>query len=259
MKKIITTTIAAGLIAGVAMAEVGVTMDFASAYVFRGVTLSDKASFQPGIEASGFGLAEEYGAVSVGAWGACDLGDSYTGASSSTFQETDWYATYSLPSFVDGLDLYVGYCEYTYGAGSSDKEANVGVGYAIGDASLGMTYYQGVGGVIGSSAYGEFSAGYDIAATEELGVSLGARVGYADPSGGKSGFADYDLSVGVGYALGEVWSVGASIAYIGQIDDKVLGDAYYETKDEDGDGEEDGWQLGYDVDVVAMLSIGASF
>ena len=35
MKKIVTTTIAAGLIAGAAAAEVSTTFDFASAYVFR--------------------------------------------------------------------------------------------------------------------------------------------------------------------------------------------------------------------------------
>lgn len=237
MKKIITTTIASGLIASVAAADVSVTMDFASAYVFRGVTLSEGASFQPGIEVSGFGLAEEYGAVAVGAWGALDLEDS----NSSSFQETDWYASYSLPTIIDGLDISVGYTEYMYAAGESDKEASIGLGYSIAGIALGAGYYQGIGGLIGSSAYADFSAGYDIEATEELVVSLAGRVGYADPDGGKSGFSDYDLSVGASYALGDVWSAGASIAYIGQIDDEVL--------DDDA----------YDVDVLGMLSLGASF
>lgn len=251
MKKIITTTIATGLVATSALA-VDVTLDLASAYVFRGVTLSDEASFQPGIETSGFGLPEEYGGVTFGAWGAYDLDDSYTGASSSTFQETDWYVSYSLPAFVDGLDLFVGYCEYSYGAGSSDEEFNIGAGYAIAGVGLGATYYQGVGGAISTSAYYEFAAGYDLEVTEELVVSLGARLGYADPDGGESGFSDYDLSAGISYPLGDVWSIGASATYIGQIDDDVLADETLSSDPVNG-------SLGYDVDFVGMLSLAASF
>lgn len=220
MKKIITTTLAAGLVAA-ASAEVSVSMDFASAYVFRGVTLSDGASFQPGIEASGFGLAEEYGAVSAGAWGSLDL----DGDNSSTFQETDWYASYSLPTYVENLDLFIGYCEYSYGAGSSDKEANIGAGYEIAGVGLGLTYYQGVGGLIGTSSYLEFAVGYGYDFSEDFSGEVGARFGFADQDGGESGFQDYDLSAALGYVLSEKWSVGASVAYIGQGDEKVLPEA----------------------------------
>ncbi|MDZ8118948.1 hypothetical protein [Pontiella agarivorans] len=247
MKKIIIASLAVGLAASSALA-VDVTLDLASAYVFRGVTLSDKASFQPGIEVSGFGLAEEYGSVAFGAWAAYDLDDSYTGASSSTFQETDWYVSYGLPTFVEGLDLSLGYCEYAYGAGSSDEELSIGAGYTIAGVGLGATYYQGVGGAISTSAYYELAAGYDLDVTEELVVSLGARVGYADPDGGEAGFSDYDLSAAVSYPLTDVWSIGASATYIGQIDDDVLGDAVEATG-----------TLGYDVDFVGMLSLAASF
>jgi uncharacterized protein (TIGR02001 family) len=244
MKKIIATTMAAGLVASIATAEVSVTADLASAYVFRGVTLSDKASFQPGIEASGFSLPEEYGAVALGAWGAYDLDDSYTGAMSSTFQETDWYVAYSLPTFVEGVDVSVGFCEYSYGAGSSDEELSLGLGYDLAGIALSATYYQGVGGNIGTSAYAELGAGYDIEASSNLVVSVGARVGYADPESGSDGFSDYDVSAGVSYALSDSWGIGASVAYIGQIDDEVLGDAVESTG-----------TLGYDVDVVGMLSL----
>ncbi len=218
MKKIIITTMAAGLVAAVASAEVSVSMDFASAYVFRGVTLLDGASFQPGIEASGFGLPEECGAVSAGFWGSADL----EGDNSSTFQEVDAYAAYSLPTLVDGLDVSVGYCEYAYGAGSSDKEASLGLGYDLAGVALSATYYQGIGGLIGTQMYGELGAGYDIEASDDLVVSLGARLGYLDPDAGKSGFSDYDLSIGASYALSETWSAGLSGTYIGEIDSDVL-------------------------------------
>jgi len=228
MKKIITTTIAAGLVASVATAEVSVSVDLASAYVFRGVTLNDGVVIQPGIEASGFGLKEEYGAVSFGAWGNYDLNDyAPAGAVSSTFQETDWYGSYSLPSLVEGLDLYIGYCEYSYGAGSADKEANIGAGYEVMGVGLGLTWYQGVGGNIGTSSYLEFALGYGYDFTDELSGSVDARFGFvnqSDSAGGESGFQDYDLGASLGYALSEKWSVGATIMYIGKGDDKVLAD-----------------------------------
>ncbi|MDF7800214.1 hypothetical protein P4C99_12115 [Pontiellaceae bacterium B1224] len=239
MKKIITTTIAAGLVASAAVADVSVTLDFASAYVFRGVTLNDGAVFQPGIEVSGFGLAEEYGSVSAGAWGNWDFDNYNGGGQKDTFSETDWYASYSLPSFVENLDLFIGYCEYGYGAGSADKEANIGAGYEIAGIGLGVTYYQGVGGLIGTSSYLEFAAGYGYDFTEELSGSLDARIGFADQDGGESGFQDYDLGASLGYVLSESWSVGASIMYVGQGDDKVL---------PDGVG-------AYDVDFVGMFGL----
>lgn len=228
MKKIITTTLAAGLVAA-ATAEVSVTMDLVSAYVYRGATFSDGASFQPGIEAAGFGLAEEYGSVSAGAWGSADL----TGNNSSTFQETDWYASYGLPTFVEGLDLFVGYCEYTYGAGSSDKEFNFGAGYEVAGVALGATWYQGVGGPgtgIGTQTYLEFVAGYGFDFTEEFSGSIDGVIGYLDEGNGgtESGFNDYSISASLGYALSEKWSVSGFVAYIGQIDDKVLTDAEYD-------------------------------
>jgi uncharacterized protein (TIGR02001 family) len=240
MKKIITMTMAAGLVAGIASAQsVSVTMDFASAYVFRGVTLNDGAVFQPGIEVGGFGLAEEYGSIVAGAWGNWDFDNYNGGGQKDTFSETDWYASYSLPALVDGLDLFIGYAEYGYGAGSSDKEANIGAGYEISGIGLGVTYYQGVGGLIGTSSYLEFAAGYGYDFSEELSGSIDASLGFADQDGGETGFQDYSIGAGLGYVLSEDWSIGASIAYIGQGDDKVL---------PDGVG-------AYDVDFVGMLGV----
>jgi uncharacterized protein (TIGR02001 family) len=226
MKSTISKIGVAGMVAaavvGVASAEVSVTMDLASAYVYRGVTFLDGASFQPGIEVSGFGLNEAYGSVAAGIWGSMDL----EGANSSTFQETDYYVSYSLP--IEAIDISIGYCEYSYAAGSSDKEMSIGLGYDLAGLGLFATYYQGIGGGIGSSIYAEFGVGYDFEVTETLSMSAGARVGYADEDGGDSGFHDYDLSLGLGYALSEKWSLGASLVYIGQIDDAVLTDAEYD-------------------------------
>ena len=243
MKKIIATTIAAGLVAGVASAAVSTTLDFASAYVFRGYTLNDGPVVQPGIEASGFGLPEEYGSIAVGAWANYDLDDyAPTGVTGSYFSETDWYGSYSLPAFVEGLDLFVGYAEYTYGSGSADKELNFGAGYEVSGFYIAGTVYKGVGGLIGTQLYLEGALGYGMDISETLSGSVDATFGYLDPDvdGSDSGFNDYTVGASLGYAISEKWSAGASVTYIGQGDDTILVDV-----DQGG---------GYDVDVVGMLS-----
>ncbi len=250
MNKIITTTLTAGLIASMSYAEeatapagsVSVTADFASAYVFRGVTLNDGAVFQPGIEVSGFGMPEEYGSFVLGAWGNYDIDDYSGNVPGSTFTETDWYASYSLPEIVDGLDLFVGYCEYTYGGAARDEELNIGAGYEIAGIGLGLTLYQGVGGLIGSQTYVELTAGYALELSEELNASIDASAGfmeYDDAVTLDSGFHNYSIGASISYALTENWSAGASITYIGQGDDKVLADGVF----------------GYDVEAVGMIGL----
>lgn len=247
MKKIITTTIAAGMVASSAMAGASVTADFASAYVFRGTTFNDGFVIQPGIEADGLGLPEEYGSVAVGAWGNIDINEPFPGAKTSEFSEIDMYGSYSLPALVEGLDLFVGYCEYTYPlyGGSADKEVNVGAGFDIAGVSLGATVYKLVGGAYVGDAWYEFSAGYSIEASEDLAIGLAADARFVDSVTGESGFNDYTLGADIGYALNDVWGIGASLTYIGQGDDTVLADV-----DQGG---------GYDVDVVGMFSVGAAF
>ena len=152
MKKIITTTLAAGLVASSAMAGASATVDFASAYVFRGSTFNDGFVIQPGVEADGLGLPEEYGSVAVGVWGNIDMDDAGGTKQTSQFSEIDWYGSYGLPSLVDGLDLFIGYTEYTYtdtlggGGVPADKEVNAGVGYEVAGVALGATAYSMVGG-----------------------------------------------------------------------------------------------------------------
>lgn len=246
MKKMFTAGIAAALIAGAAVAEVSTTFDFASAYVYRGVTYNNGLVFQPGIEASGLGLPEAYGGITVGAWANMDI-DDYDGTITATseFSEIDLYFSYSLPTLVDGLDLFVGYCDYTYpyGGDTSDKEASIGAGYEIAGVGLGLTYYQGVGGALNGSSYIELDASYGLEFTEELSGSIDAGVAFADYEGGESGLNDYDIGASISYALSDVWSAGATVTYIGQGDDKVLPEGQY----------------AYDVEVVGVLSLGASF
>lgn len=233
--------------AAVPSTEVSITADFASAYVFRGTTFNDEAVFQPGIEATGLGLPEGAGSLTIGVWGNYDIGDYGGTLKSSEFSEVDLYASYGLPTLVDGLDLFIGWTEYTYPTAASvaDKEANFGAGYEVAGVALGATAYLGVGGGVNGNAYYELAAGYDLELSEALGASLGVSAAYFDPDTGTAGWNDGSLSAALSYAVFENWSVGASVAYIAQLDDEVLMDV------EDGGG--------YDVDVVGVLSLAGSF
>lgn len=247
MKNVVTKSVVVGVIAtamaGAAVAaEVSITADFASAYVFRGATLNDGFVFQPGIEVGGFPIPEKAGGVTIGVWGNYDIDDYGGSLESSEFSEIDWYISYALPISV--IDVSIGYCEYAYG-GSSDKEFNVGVGKSVGPVGLAATAYYGTDGAVENSLYLEFGAEYGLTITEGLDLSLGASIGYLEPDSGESGFNDGNLSAGISYTIATNWTIGASIAYIAQLDDDVLMDV-------DAGGT-------YDVDVVGMLSIGCSF
>jgi len=243
--KITTATLATCLVASMATAEVSLTTDFASAYVYRGQTLNDSFVVQPGIAASGLGLPEKYGMVLFGVWGNYTLSD-YDVSEGSNFSEIDWYGSYYLPAFVTGLNLSIGYTEYTYGAGSganvsgtSEAEVNLKADYALAGATVGLCYNQGVGGVIGTSSYTELSLGYGTSFTTNLSGSVAAHLGYADYDAGPSGFQSYDIGGSLRYALNEMWAIGATLTYIGQGDDKILPDGVN----------------GYDVNVVGAFNL----
>lgn len=211
-------------------ADASLSLDVASAYVFRGVTLNDGAVLQPGLEVSGLG------GLTIGVWGNLDLDDYDGSLEKGEFSEVDIYASYALP--VDLFDLSIGYTEYTYPmGGNADREVGVSAGKSVGPVDLVADVFYGIDGGSEKSLYVELSAGTAF----ELGVvgaELGAAVGYLNPDGGESGFSHFTVSAGVSYG-----PVGASVMYIGQIDDDVL---------PDGAG-------AYDVKVVGMLSAAFDF
>jgi uncharacterized protein (TIGR02001 family) len=237
MMKMMTSVVAVAVMASsVAFAaDTSLSLDVASAYVFRGDTFNDGLVAQPGLEVAlpaGF---------SVGAWGNIDL-DDYNGtlANDDQFSEIDIYGSYAVP--VEVVDLSIGYCEYTYPTSESvaDREVSVSVGTSVGIIDLGLGVYYGIDGGIEKSLYADVSAGTSFELAEGLSLDLGATAGYLDPDEGESGLKDYTLSAGLGYGI-----LGASVTYIGQLDDDVLVDI------------KDGGT--YDADVVGMLSIASDF
>ncbi|MCK4563116.1 MAG: hypothetical protein KAU94_00420 [Verrucomicrobia bacterium] len=247
MKDMIIKAVVAGMItvvAGTVAAETSVTMDFASAYVFRGYTLNDEAVFQPGIEASGLGLPEGIGTFTVGAWGNYDIGDYGGEITPNQFSEIDFYASYAAP--IEVVDLSVGVTDYTFPFADSaeDVELFAGIGYELAGVGLAATVYRGVSGdILGGVTTVEFGVEYGIDFTEGFSGSIAADARWVDGTSNGSGWNDGTISVGIDYALNEAWSVYASATYIAQLDDAIL---------MDGSG-------GYDVDVLGMIGVGSSF
>ncbi|HKL20200.1 MAG TPA: TorF family putative porin, partial [Tichowtungia sp.] len=126
MKKIIAgMMVALAAAVSVQAADVSATVDFASAYVFRGVTLNNGLVMQPGVEVSGFGLPEEYGSIAAGIWANYDLDDE--DGMGSDFSEIDYYMSYTLP--IEALDVSIGYTEYDYpnDLGDNDREVSLSI------------------------------------------------------------------------------------------------------------------------------------
>jgi uncharacterized protein (TIGR02001 family) len=254
MKKVIAVAAAFGIAAMAASAGTSVSVDIASAYVYRGITVVDDLVVQPGIEVDGFGMPEEYGSIAIGAWGStAPFEDTY-----NNLHETDWYVVYALPEVVTNLDLSIGLTEYQYAGGAGEQEINLGAAFAVAtNFTIGGSINFMIDDEIAATEdqiYIDFFGDYAIEVSEEMDVSLGALVSFMkqgdgnDSAGLDDGLNHFELTGAFTYALSDMWSLGASLAYIGQIDDDVL-------PDNTAGGN---FGNGHERELVAMFSVGCS-
>ncbi len=220
MKKATAVMAAVMTVATVAMAtgvETTLSLDAASAYVFRGVTFNDGPVMQPGMEVW-------IGRFSIGAWGNLDLGD-YDGIlEKNQFSEIDVYATYALP--LEFMDMAIEYVEYTFPGTEEKAEREFALTLGL-DTTLSPTLLAayGFGGGIKDDLYIELGVGYQMDVTDRSSLEMGATLGYLNPNEGDSGFSCYTL------ALGAAWGpLYARVTYVGQIDDNVLTDDVYDVR-----------------------------
>ena len=255
MKKRMMMVMAVALAAGVVnAADVSATADFASAYIFRGVTLNDGLVFQPSAKISGFPIPKEYGSVAVGTWANYDIAD-YDGAKKKNeFSEIDYYATYTLP--VKVVDLSATYTEYTYpnSASTADREVALSVGKAIGKTGLypSLTVNYGLDGLVQENWYIQGGLDYTKSLTEALTFSSGVKVAYLVNHAGKDGFNDATAKIGLSYALTKNWAINTSFNYVAQLDDEVLVDTPAGEPSTSG-------TFGYDMPVYGMLGLSCNF
>ena len=229
-------------------------VDIGSAYVYRGVTVIDELVVQPSLELHGFGMPEQYGVIAVGVWGSMAPFNDDPGLDYDTMFETDWYINYALPQLAEDLDLYLQYTIYQYdvvAGGLNEKEISLGAGYALGDFALGGSANFMVDDrnpFTENQIYVDLFGEYALEINEASEVTFGGLIslikqgdGNAGAIGGNldDGFNHYELEAAYSYALSEIWSLGASLAYIGQFSSDVLPNS------------------AYDKGVVAFFSVGA--
>jgi len=248
MKMVLVTGVAAVLLVPSVFAqeeeagvEVSVSADVASAYVFRGVTFNDGPVLQPGVEVSGLPIV-------FGVWGNLNLGDYDGMLVEGQFSEIDLWAVYNIPLGLDPFWVSIGYSEYNYpsAGGDADREAWASIGLDVPLAPT-LDVYYGLDGAVRKSFFAEASIGHELALGRGVGLELGAAIAYLLSDSGEDGFSHVEASADLSWSL-----LTGGVTYIGQIDDDVLTDYVPATANA-------GAALGYDVEVVGVLGIGADF
>lgn len=210
-------------------ADVSATADLASAYIWRGTTINNGLVMQPSATIAGLPIPKQYGAFTLGTWANYDLARNAADGERE-FSEVDYYGTYALP--VKVVDLSTTYTEYTYPHGSSaDREIAFTVGKAIDKSGLypSITANYGLDGVVQRDWYIQGGIGYSRFLTEALTLASSVKVAYLIDDGGKDGFNDATVSIGLTYALTKNWAIKGSINYVAQMNDAVLTDTEYDT------------------------------
>ncbi|WP_372683336.1 hypothetical protein [Desulfosarcina sp.] len=198
------------------------TVDLNSAYVWRGMTFNDGWVAQPSIDITrgGFGL---------NVWGNFDIDDYNDTLDSGEFSEIDLTASYAWT--LGALDVGVGYIEYLYpttdvGGLPGTRELYVSLGMALpAGFSLAWDVYRDIDEI--KEWYTSLGLTYAYDINDKLNLAAGASMGWAGDdycADDSAGFYDYNLSVTLGYAIDEAWSVSAFIKYTDALDDDNLAD-----------------------------------
>lgn len=204
-----------------AQAEIGVDLGLYSAYVWRGLSLTNKPVAQPAVWAS---IPAGNASVTLGLWSTIDLGkyddpediSESGGTSSFNLAEYDPYAEVSFT--VGKATLTGGGTAYIYpNSAGFTKDLNTVELYAKAalDAPLSpfLNLYYDVDKING--AYLEGGVTHSFPASEKVSVELGALAGFSagqdfDPSSDDlanfvdNGFTHVDLSAGVPLTAGPV-------------------------------------------------------
>jgi hypothetical protein len=206
-------------------AEGTVSVDFLSAYVWRGITVNDTGVAQFALDAGELKVGEL--PLSFNVWGNLDLGDKDGALKSGAVSEIDLTVTLGLPA-----GFSAGFIDYTFPAIFDDagipatQELFLSWSKEMVVTPTVSLYYD-VGAV--DSVYGTLGLGWSRALGEKASLDLSGQVAYAGEkfaefySGGtKSGFHDYLVGASLSYQATEKVSLSGQINYAGSLDKEVL-------------------------------------
>jgi len=187
-------------------------------YLWRGFDLSGgQAVTQGGVDLSAYGFTVSY-------WSNLQMsGDEGFGVEGGEITETDVVLDYSF-DLNDLVSLSVGNIFYQLDGLEDTNELYLGVGLnTILEPSL--TVYYDYDKADESGLFYTASIGHSLDLMDNLSVSLGALVSYNDESdyavGNYSEFHNYELSVGVDYALNDNVTITPSFLYSSPISDEA--------------------------------------
>ncbi len=199
--------------------EVSYDLALDSAYVWRGITFTDGAVFQPSVTTS-----HESG-FSFNAWGNLDIDD--VNGLGGDFQEIDLTLSYGWGG--EAVSAEVGLIEYLFpnGVGAGTREVYFSLGFEVPLSPSVTVYYD-------FDEIDDFYATFDVGWENEVegtpwSYGLGLLVGYAGEdfaavAGGiDAGFFNGEVSASLTYSA-ESWSAGGFVAYTDSLDDDVLPD-----------------------------------
>lgn len=228
-----------------------VDFDYYSHYIWRGQSVSDTPSFQPGAAISIADVGP--GSLSLSYWGSSFLADTH--ADGSNFAENDYTGSYAFDAGPVAVEVGIIYYTFPQGTGDgfSTTEVYTSLGYTLMESdgtSIGLSlgaYYDV--DLAKEGLYLNLGVGAEFALTKDItgGVSIG--VGYSNDeysnfylAEDSSGLNDLAVEASVGMPLTETFSLSAAIGYIDFLD---------------SDLEVDGFTA--DSELYAKVGISASF
>jgi hypothetical protein len=193
-------------------------LDLASAYIYKGMTLSDDLVAQPWLELSGLPLT-------LGVWGNYDLGSYDGNIRRHALSEVDLSVSRGLT--LGAFEAVVGYlyCTYPTVDYENDHFATLDLSYAVIEPlRFGVYGDYTVAGSLDKNWYVRPYVNYTLTLTPDLGFDVFGKVGYLnnDDSEASDGWAHYDLGVKANYKI-----LTAGITYIGRLNSNVLPDGIY--------------------------------
>lgn len=219
-------------------ADVEYDLALYSAYVWRGLTVTDGAVLQPAVDIS------HASGVSLNVWGNLDLDD--VNDLAGELSEIDLTLAYEVPT-GSALGLEVGWIEYLFPSTGypTTREVYVSAGLDLVVDPFLEVYYD-FGQIDGT--YGQIGLTFGGDLSDKVGWEAAASAGYADSAfsegygGSGSGWYDGTASLTVTVAVSDVVSLDGFVQFVESLDDEVLPEAGPETG-------------GHDVGVVGRGSL----
>lgn len=215
------SVVAASIARAESPVELGAGVDLLTDYVWRGQLLTDDPVIQPYAEIGAYGLT-------LNVWGSIDMTDiNEAGNEDFRLQEVDYTLSYGFTP-VDGLDLEGGIIYYDFPGTAFDSTREVYASASLSKVPLTPTatvYYDfdEVDGI-----YATLGVGHTFELAEDLGLSLGAGLGWGDEDYNTayfgvtdSGLNDLSLKASLDYALTEMFSISAYVAYSELLDSDI--------------------------------------